>query len=470
VFFPVSGARNVHGTTGVPATSSAIDESADYLAAIVASSADAILGKTPTGVVRSWNAACERLFGRTAAEMIGQSVSELVPAELWEEEKAILERVTSGEPIENYETVRLARNGRPIEVSIALSPIRDHTGAVIGISSVIRDISQKKQAERSAAMLAAIVASTSDGVVSKTLDGTVTSWNKSAERILGYAEAEMLNQSIRRIIPHERQAEEDRILATVVAGEMIDNFETVRIRKDGALIDVSVTVSPVRDPAGRVIGASKIVRDITDKRQTQQQLRDLLAEVNHRSKNLLSLVQAIARQMTRQGKQLDLDRFLERLQAIASNQDLLIKNDWRFILLADLVRAQLQTFGDAIGTRITIAGPHVELTPEAAQSLGMAVHELATNAAKYGALSDGEGHIDISWNRDGDRFGMRWIESGGPKVAPPERTGFGTRVISDMVKLSLDGTVEVLFPPSGLSWQISCPLERITCSGLDARR
>jgi PAS domain S-box-containing protein len=441
-----------------------------YLAAIVASSADAILGKTTAGDIRSWNGACERLFGRAAGEVIGQSVSELIPSELWDEEEAILARVAAGEQIENYETVRLAGNGRPIEVSIALSPIRNGAGAVIGISSVIRDISEKKQAERGAAMLAAIVASTSDGVVSKTLDGTVTSWNTSAERILGYTEQEMLNQSIRRIIPAERQAEEDRILATVVSGKIIDDFETVRIRKDGALIDVSVTVSPVRDSAGRVIGASKILRDITDKRQTQQQLRDLLAEVNHRSKNLLSLVQAIARQMTRQGKQLDLDRFLERLQAIARNQDLLIHNDWRFILLDDLVRAQLRTFGDAIGSRITIAGPHVELTPEAAQSLGMAVHELATNAAKYGALSNDEGRIDVSWSCDGDTFGMCWIEMGGPKVAPPERTGFGSRVISDMVKLSLDGTVEVLFPPSGLSWQISCPLERITCSGLDARR
>jgi PAS domain S-box-containing protein len=459
----------VHGTTGASATS-AITESADYLAAIVASSADAILGKTPAGGIQSWNAACERLFGRTAEEMIGQSVSELIPSELWQEEKSILARVASGEQIENYETVRLARSGRPIEVSIALSPICDGTGTVIGISSVIRDISQKKRAERGAAMLAAIVASTSDGVISKSLDGTVTSWNNSAERILGYAEAEMLNQSIRRIIPSERQSEEDRILATVGRGEMIDNFETVRVRKDGTLIDVSVTVSPVRDSKGDVIGASKILRDIRDKRQTQQQLRDLLAEVNHRSKNLLSLVQAIARQMTRHGKELDLDRFLERLQAIASNQDLLIQNDWRFILLDELVRSQLRTFGDAVGNRITIAGPHVELTPEAAQSIGMAVHELATNAAKYGALSNDEGRIDINWSRSVDRFGMHWIETGGPRVSPPERTGFGSRVISDMVKLSLDGTVAVLFQPSGLSWQISCPLERITCSGLDARR
>src|ERR1700761_4811270 len=146
----------------------ATDSSASYLAAIVAASADAILGTTRDGTVRSWNAACGRLFGRTPQEMIGQSVLEVVPGELWEEEQAILARVPSGEAIENYETTRLAADGRPIEVAVTLSPIRDAFGIVIGVSSVVRDISEKKQAERGAAMLAAIVTSTSDGVVSKT--------------------------------------------------------------------------------------------------------------------------------------------------------------------------------------------------------------------------------------------------------------------------------------------------------------
>jgi PAS domain S-box-containing protein len=436
--------------------------SSTYLAAIVASSADAILGTTRDGTIRSWNAACERLFGRTSQEMIGQSVLEIVPGELWNEEQTTLGRAASGASIENYETVRLMADGRPIEVAITLSPIRDAFDVVIGVSSVIRDIGEKKQAERGAAMLAAIITSTTDGVVSKTLDGIITSWNKSAERILGFTEADMLNTSIRRIIPADRQAEEDRILATVLAGDIIDNFETVRIRNDGTLIDVAVTVSPVRDASGRIVGASKIVRDITDKRQTRDQLHTLLAEVNHRSKNLLSLVQAIARQMTRQGHQLDLDRFLERLQALTGNQDLLIQNGWRFIPLADLIRSQLRSFGDAIGNRIRIEGPSIELTPESAQAIGMAIHELATNAAKFGALANHEGRVDIGWTRDDLSFTMHWIEQDGPQVAPPKRRGFGSKVISDMVRLSLDGTVDVLFPLSGLRWHLACPIGRIT--------
>jgi PAS domain S-box-containing protein len=441
-----------------------------YLAAIVESSADAILSTTTGGVIRSWNAACERMLGFTAAEMIGRSVYDIVPPELAEDARAIRARISSGDSVESFETVRLTKHGRPIEVSITFSPIRDAQDEILGISAIIRDVTVTKQAERGAAMLAAIVASSSDGVVSKTLDGTVTSWNKSAERIFGFSEDEMVNRSIRTIIPQERQVEEDRILATVVSGEMIDNFETVRLRKDGALIDVSVTVSPVRDSAGHIIGASKIVRDITDKRQTREQLRTLLAEVNHRSKNLLSLVQAIARQMTRHGRQLDLGRFLERLQAIASNQDLLIQNDWRFIPLGGLVRSQLGAFSDLIGNRITVDGPQIELTPEAAQSIGMAVHELATNAAKYGALSNDDGRITVRWTRIDDSFDMIWRESGGPEVSPPEHIGFGSRVISDMVRASLDGTVEIQFLPTGLSWHLRCPLKRLSRDRAHARR
>lgn len=458
----------MHGKPGPAPVISTLDDATAYLAAIVDSSADAILGTNLDGVIQSWNKACERLFGRRSTEMIGHSLSEVTPVELWDKEIEIRSRIASGESIRNFETMRLAAEGRPIEVAITLSPIRDAESNVVGISSIVRDVSRRKLSERSAAMLAAIVTSTSDGVISKTLDGKVTSWNESAERIFGYSEQEMLDRSIRVVIPPERQAEEDRILATVLSGEIIDNFETIRTRKDGALIDVSVTVSPVRDVSGHIIGASKIVRDITDKRETQQQLRALLGEVNHRSKNLLSLVQAIARQMTRLGQTLDLDRFLERLQAIANNQDLLIRNEWHFIPLDDLLRSQLQTFNEIIGSRITITGPHIEMTPEAAQAIGMAMHELATNAAKYGALGNDDGRIDIDWTCKDDTFAMRWVERGGPPVTTPTRRGFGSRVISDTVNISLDGTVEVLFPSTGLTWQLTCPIARIIRGSVDA--
>lgn len=460
----------MHGMPGASPMAHVSDDDRAHLAAIVDSSADAILSTTTDGSIRSWNAACERMLGYSAAEMIGRPVADIIPPELHEQARNIRARIATGESVESFETVRLSKQGRPIEVSITYSPVRSLQAAVVGISEIIRDVTLTKKAERGAAMLAAIVASSSDGVVSKTLDGTITSWNRSAERIFGFSEEEMIDRSIRTIIPLERQAEEDRILATVVSGEIIDNFETIRLRKDGALIDVSVTVSPVRDSDGRIIGASKIVRDITDKRQTREQLRTLLAEVNHRSKNLLSLVQAIARQMTRRGRPLDLERFLQRLQAIASNQDLLIQNDWRFIPLGGLVRSQLGAFSDLVGNRIAIDGPEIELTPEAAQAIGMAVHELATNAAKYGALSNDDGHVTLRWVRDGEDLEMIWRESGGPAVSPPTHSGFGSRVISDMVGAGLDGMVDVDFAPAGLRWHLRCPLQRLSRGSIHARR
>ena len=377
----------MHGMPGASPASRLTDDDTAYLAAIVDSSADAILSTTTDGVIRSWNAACERMLGFTTSEMIGRSVYDIIPPDLLEGARAIRARISLGESIESFETLRLTKQGRPIEVSITFSPVRDPQGAIVAISAIVRDVTLTKKAERGAAMLAAIVASSSDGVVSKTLDGTITSWNKSAERIFGFTEGEMINRSIRMIIPRERQAEEDRILATVVSGAIIDNFETIRLRKDGALIDVSVTVSPVRDSAGRIIGASKIVRDITDKRKTREQLRTLLAEVNHRSKNLLSLVQAIARQMTRHGRQLDLNRFLERLQAIASNQDLLIQNDWRFIPLGGLVRSQLGAFSDLIGNRIAIDGRRRRRSPSAWRSTSL--RPTRPNMARCRTTTDG---------------------------------------------------------------------------------
>ncbi|MDU3047406.1 sensor histidine kinase, partial [Bradyrhizobium sp.] len=164
------------------------------------------------------------------------------------------------------------------------------------------------------------------------------------------------------------------------------------------------------------------------------------------------------------------ERFLQRLQAIASNQDLLIQNDWRFIPLGGLVRSQLGAFSDLVGNRIAIDGPEIELTPEAAQAIGMAVHELATNAAKYGALSNDDGHVTLRWVRDGDDLEMIWRESGGPAVSPPTHSGFGSRVISDMVRAGLDGMVDVDFAPAGLRWHLRCPLQRLSRGSIHARR
>jgi PAS domain S-box-containing protein len=250
------------------------EEAQFKLGAIVESSDDAIVSKKLDGVITSWNAAATRIFGFTAEEAIGRSITIIIPPDLRHEEATILSRLRKGERIEHYETVRVTKAGKKLNVSLTISPVRDSKGHIIGASKIARDITERKEAEQSRSLLAAIVDSSDDAIVSKNLDGIITSWNKSAERIFGYSATEAIGQHITLIIPPDRHAEEDHILACLRRGERIDHFQTVRRRKDGTLIDVSVTISPVYDSSGRVIGASKVARDITAQKRAEHELRE----------------------------------------------------------------------------------------------------------------------------------------------------------------------------------------------------
>ena len=313
--------------------------------------------------------------------------------------------------------------------------------------------------------MAAIVASSSQAIVSKTLDGIVTSWNQAAERTFGYTKEEMIGASIRRIIPPERQAEEDDILARLSKGEQIANYETVRICKDGSRIDISVSISPVLDEAGTIIGASKIAHDITEQKRNQERERLLMREVNHRSKNMLALVQSIAHQTAVRSPDEFVERFTQRVQALSANQDVLVQNSWCDVPIAVLVRAQLAHFADLIGRRILVSGPPLKITAAAAQALGLSIHELATNAAKYGALSNSCGVVRVSWRISGNgrepRFVMSWKETGGPPVSPPRRTGFGSTVTGTLVRMSVDGEVQTDYAAGGLTWKLSCLASKV---------
>jgi PAS domain S-box-containing protein len=245
-----------------------------HLAAIVDSSDDAIISKDLTGRIKSFNAAAERLFGYTAAEIIGQSILLLIPEERHHEEDQILERLRKGERIEHFETIRRAKNGRLIDISLTVSPVRDESGTIIGASKIARDISDRKRAQVTSAELAAIVESSDDAILSKDLAGTIRSFNKAAERMLGFTAAEIVGQSILKVVPPELRHEEQEILDRIRLGRAIEHYETVRVTKDGRRVDVSLTVSPIRRPSGEVIGASSIARDITEqKRETLERER-----------------------------------------------------------------------------------------------------------------------------------------------------------------------------------------------------
>jgi PAS domain S-box-containing protein len=252
-----------------------MDETA-LLAAIVDSSDDAIVSKTLDGIITSWNRAAERIFGYTAAEAIGQRITLIIPPERHAEEGDVLARIGRGEKVEHFETIRQTKDGRRLNISLTISPVRDAQGRIIGASKIARDITERKRAEEEHSRLAAIVDSSDDAIIGKTLGGTITSWNRAAERIFGYTAAEAIGQRITLIIPPERHAEEDVVLARIGRGEKIEHFETIRQTKDGRQLNISLTVSPVKDARGRIIGASKVARDITGRKQFESEREVLL--------------------------------------------------------------------------------------------------------------------------------------------------------------------------------------------------
>jgi two-component sensor histidine kinase len=197
-------------------------------------------------------------------------------------------------------------------------------------------------------------------------------------------------------------------------------------------------------------------RDITARKRAEEQVDLLMREASHRAKNMLGLVQAIARQTATGDVQDFIARFTERIQALAANQDLLVRHKWQGIDVRALVQAQLAHFADLIGPRINLKGPRLRLNAAASQTIGLALHELATNAGKYGALSTDAGRVDIGWQLDDDTFTMSWIERDGPPVHPPERKGFGSTVTGAMVKRTLGGEVQLDYERSGLEWRLSC--------------
>jgi PAS domain S-box-containing protein len=280
-----------------------VEEVRGRMAAVVDSSDDAIISKDLEGVITAWNRGAQKVFGHSAAEAVGQSMRILIPAERAGEEPDILARIARGESVEHFETVRLRKDGRRIDISATISPIRDGSGVIVGASKIARDISkskadereirrlneelEKRVIERTAQLeaankelntLAAAVESSDDAIVTKTLEGTITAWNSGAQRLFGYSAAEAMGQSMRMLLPAERENEEAEILARIGRGELVDHFETVRLRKDGARIDVSVTISPLKDENGAIIGASNIARNISHRKQTEAALEQALGD------------------------------------------------------------------------------------------------------------------------------------------------------------------------------------------------
>jgi len=250
------------------------EETTYRLAAIVESSDDAIVSKDLNGTITSWNAAAQRMLGYTAEEAIGRPVTMLVPPEKQEEEAQIIARLRAGERIDHYETVHINKAGEKLNVSLTISPVKDSKGRIIGSSKIVHDTAARTHAEQAQSRLAAIVESSDDVIVSKDLNGIINSWNPAAERTFGYSAHEAIGQPITIIIPLDLRDEEAEIIRRLKNGQRIRHFETERVTKTGKRLNVSLTVSPIRDSQGKVIGASKIARDITELKRAEKALRE----------------------------------------------------------------------------------------------------------------------------------------------------------------------------------------------------
>jgi PAS domain S-box-containing protein len=255
-----------------------LEHQASHLSALVQSSDDAIASKDLDGMVRTWNPAAERLFGYTASEIIGQSIRVIIPPDRWAEEDELLRRLRRGDRIEHFETIRQRKNGTLVPISLTVSPIRDASGAVVGASKIARDLTLQRALARDKNRLGAIVESSDDAIVSKDLNGVIQTWNPAAERMFGYSASEAIGRSITLIIPEDRLGEEDEVLARVRRGERIDHLETIRQRKDGTLVPISLTVTPIHDHTGKVIGASKTARDLSALRAYATTLEETVRE------------------------------------------------------------------------------------------------------------------------------------------------------------------------------------------------
>jgi two-component sensor histidine kinase len=267
------------------------------------------------------------------------------------------------------------------------------------------------------------------------------------------------------------RAQYQAALAGKDASDLKLDFRYVRLGGEVRWIAWTGRVEFREGPKGRIpFRVAGACVDITERKQQEEQIKLLMAEVNHRAKNMLTIVQSIARQTAVTKPDDFVERFSERVRALAASQDLLVKNDWRGVDLGELVCSQLALFKGLIGTRINIKGPKVLISASAAQTIGMALHELATNAGKYGALSSPAGRVAIEWSLDcavagKETFWISWRETEGPPVTVPQRSGFGSAIIGSLAESSLGAQVELGFPASGLIWRLSCPAREVMDGG-----
>jgi PAS domain S-box-containing protein len=355
---------------------------------------------------------------------------------------------------------QVARTQRPVARQRLI--VQGELLQVLG-DALLREDHRLRQYEQAAA----IVNSSDDAIMSSDLEGDTLSWNAGAERLFGYVAEEAVGKPATLLDHPDGLGNERTILERIGRGEKIEHYETVYRRKDGSPVEVSLTASPIRNRNGTLTGTSTIARDISERKRQERQRELLVNELNHRVKNSLATVQSLAAQTLGHSATLaeGRDAFEARLMALAKAHDVLTREQWQGASLHQLVADAIAAYSGGIDAgRFDVTGPAIRLRPPAALVLSMALHELATNATKYGALSNGAGQVEIRWRLVPgvpQRFQLRWAESGGPPVKSPGRRGFGSRLIERGLAQDLAGDVGLDFVSSGVLCTVDAPLEEV---------
>ena len=415
------------------------DQNLDILSAIINSSDDAIIKKSLDNIIVTWNPAATRIFGFSAEEAIGSQISLIIPEDRRQEEAIISEQIRRGEKVDHFNTLRVGKDGIYKHVSLSVSPLYDNTGKIVGAYNIARDVESRSQADKKQAMLAAIVNSSEDAIVSKTLDGIITSWNQAAVRMFGYTEQEAVGSQITIIIPPDRLGEETMIIETVRSGKSIEHFETIRRRKDGTMVNLSVTVSPIKNNAGQIIGASKSARDITMRLEAERTLQlyterlqelvkykdEFMIMASHELKTPVTVIMANLQllQMQMGEESIHLPFVTKAVRQVQKLSDLITKlldvskvqagslslNITSFDIAALIAEITSDMQKTATDYHLKFLTPELLLVAADRERLEQALANLISNAIKYSEVGD---EIEISCHLDNENVIVRVKDNG----------------------------------------------------------
>jgi PAS domain S-box-containing protein len=419
------------------------------------------------------NAAMCKLLGYTEEELLARTVVDVTHPDDRDDSRELARRLDGGEAdVFDVEKRYVHKDGRVIWARTTVDVIRDELGRPMRHTAVIQDLSARKQAEQ------ALVASKDR--LQFALDAAQLGWwqydpihraawwDTRLKQLFEVTEDKTdIEEFTKRLHPDDVERVWAALEAALDPTDPKRYASEFRIRRgDGEVRWVEahgLTHFEGAPLARRAVSMVGTCQDITERKRREEERKGraerehlLMREINHRAKNMLSVVDAIAHQTAAKNPEDFVERFSERIQALSANQDLLVRNEWRGVDVQDLVLAQLAPFADLVASRIAIHGPKLRLNAAGAQAIGLALHELATNAGKYGALSTNTGHVDIGWGIDDGTFTISWTERNGPPVSPPKRRGFGAVVMETMAARSVDGTVDLDYASSGVTWRLTC--------------